>query len=316
MNQDKQSIEIKAQIINSLDTDFKAEVIVANLIGAGQDSVKSLIVRHRGDKRHVSKDVHKVESQYSSYDLMEYLYIYTNRTSIYDALPEGIFHQRHPGKKQRTQEDIIGEIRNSRNEEFMARKYFQPFEMALDGLLVEAQEYEQKFDKAHLFRNLSDIFESQWNILRYLSLRQVLLFIKVIPVIAEVSQSTDLMEKVMNIVLDCPVSICQGKKSKLQLASEDRIPLGKWKLGINSILGKNLESDDIDLDITIGPVSPEQMRLFESNNKNNLILKELIDFLIPFGRHTSIRYKIDKTHTKFRLPDKNHKTYLGINTTL
>lgn len=316
MKLDKKDIEIKAQAINLLDTDFKAEVIVSNLIAVGQDASKSLIVRHRGDKRNVSKDVHKIENQYSTYDLMEYMYIHTNRESIYDALPEGIFHQGHSGKMQRTQEDIIAEIKSHRHEEFLARRYFQPFEMVMDGLLVEAQEYEQKFDKAHLYRNLSDIFESHWSILKHLSQKQVLLFIKVIPAISEVSKSLELMAKIMGIILECTVDICQTKKSTLKLVSDERIPLGKWNLGINSVLGKNVESDDVDLDITIGPISPDQMRLFEAGKKNNLVLNKLIDILIPFERNTHIIYKIDKARTKFRLSDKEHKAYLGINTIL
>lgn len=316
MEQSKQVLDIKLQAVNSLDTDFRAEVITCNLIAAGQDPAKSLIVRHRGDKRNVSKDVHKMEHEYSSYDLMEYLYIYTNRESIYDALPEGIFHQGHSAKKQKTQEDIIAEIRGHRHEEFLARRYFRPFEMAMDSLLVDIQQYEQQFDKAHLYRNVSTVFADHWNILKYLSLRQALLFIKVVPIIAEASQDVQLIEKIISIILECPVSIRQSKKSTREAVPLDRAPLGTWRLGINSVLGKCTQNTDVDLNITIGPVSPEQMRLFESGKNNQLILSELVDFLIPFDHNTSIHYKIDNTGTRFRLSNKEYKSYLGINTTL
>ncbi|MDH6311103.1 hypothetical protein M2451_003983 [Dysgonomonas sp. PFB1-18] len=303
-------------LINTLDTDFRAELVAAGFNSEEQDMEKAVIVRQRGDIRNVSKDINKIELTYSGYDLMEYLYIYTNRPSIYDSLPEGLFHQPENARKQRTQEDIISEIRNHRNEEFFARKYFQPFEIVLDQVLVDAQIYEQRFDKAYFYENLKDIFIGHWNILRYLNLKQVLLFIRIIPVIAEVSQSLDLISKVMEIILDCPVKVLEGKKSGKSLPDEKKIALGKWKLGINSVLGNSINGDNVDLEITIGPLSTGQMKLFESNAKNRMILNELIDFVIPFDRNITVKYKLSDEDTKFRLSDKTHKAYLGINTRL
>lgn len=302
--------------VNTLETDFRAEVVAAGLIATGYEPDKTIIIRKRGDRRHVSKDIGRIESDYSIYDMMEYLYIYTNRFGIYDSLPEGIFHQPDHVKKQKTKEDIIHEIRSHRDEEFFARRYFQPFEMIFDKLLVNAQQYEQKFDKAYFHSNLAEIFENQWDILRYLTLGQALLFIRIIPVIAEVSQSKSLSQKVMSIVLGFEVTIREGKKSWKKLESRDRIKLRQWKLGNNSILGNAAESDDLDLIITVGPLSPQEMKLFESGKTNDLILKQLIDIILPFDRNIQIKYRISKQESKFRLSGKTHKAYLGINTTL
>ncbi len=74
--------------INRLETDFRAETVAAGLAEAGLAADKVLIVREKGDKRYVSKDISKIEKGFSTEDLMEYLYIYTNRESIYDAIPE------------------------------------------------------------------------------------------------------------------------------------------------------------------------------------------------------------------------------------
>ncbi|MCL1942211.1 MAG: type VI secretion system baseplate subunit TssG [Candidatus Azobacteroides sp.] len=305
-----------SSLINTPDTDFRAELVVAGLIECGADAGKILIVRERGDKRNVSKDISRIESGYSDYDLTEYLYIYTNRPGIYDSLPEGIFHLPDNAGKQRTKEDIIREIRDHRDEEFFARRYFRPFEIVLDQVLTDARMYEQKFDKACFYGNLRDIFINRWNILRYLSLKQALLFIRVIPVMAEVSQSPELMSKVMEIILDCPVQISEGKKTKKKLPDEKKIPLGTWKLGINSILGDSVSGDNTDLVISIGPLSTEKMKLFESNAVNRLILNELIDLVIPFDRNVSVKYKLSDADIKFRLSDKTRKAYLGINTGL
>lgn len=302
--------------INHIDTDYRAEVIASNLIENGVDANKTLIVRRKGDKRDVHKDIDKVEKDYSTYDMLEYLYIYTNRESIYDSLPEGIFHQPSSPRNQRTKEGIIREIREHRDEEYFARRFFQPFEMVIDQLLVDAQIYERRYDKAHLYDDLTNIFKEQWAILKHCSVSQALLFIKVIPILAEVSKDYELMGRVLGLILNCPVTVSEGHFSKRWLETEERIKLGSWELGINSVLGYGVENESQELEVVVGPVSLSQMEQFEAGKKNDLILKELIDMVIPFDRDVSVRYEVKKSQVSFRLSDKKRKTYLGINTVL
>lgn len=93
MKQFKNIPESVLQLVNQINTDYKAEVIGAGLANSGWDQKRILLVRKQGDKRFVSKDIYGIDSEYSTRDLMEYLYIYTNRQSIYESLPEGVFHQ-------------------------------------------------------------------------------------------------------------------------------------------------------------------------------------------------------------------------------
>lgn len=302
--------------LNTLDTDFKTEAIVAGLVENGQDEDKVVIVRKRGNKRNVSKDIHKVEYIYSNHDLLEYLYVFTNRSGIYDSLPEGIFHQPESSMRQSDAEDIISKIRSQRVEENQARHFFQPFEIAIDQVLVGAQLYEQKFDKAHIHDNLRQIFMEQWHILQFMTLQQALLFIRIIPSIPEILQSYSQMATAIGIILGCPVSIREGRKSKLNLSSDEKTGLGRCKLGVNFILGRSVVNSLPDLDITIGPINTEEMKSFQSNGSNKQILIRLIDMFVPFDRNKNINYKLSDTNTKFRLSGEGHTTYLGINTKL
>lgn len=302
--------------LNTLDTDFRTEAIVAGLVENGPDEDRAVIIRQRGNKRNVSKDIHKVEYIYSNHDLLEYLYVYTNRSGIYDSLPEGIFHQPESSIHQRDAEDIISKIRSQRYEENQARHFFQPFEIAIDQILVGAQLYEQKFDKAHIHDNLREIFKEQWHILQYMTLKQALLFIRIIPSIGEILQSYSRMATAIGIILGCPVSIREGQKSRLELSSDEKNGLGQCRLGVNFVLGRSVESSVPDLDITVGPVSTDEMKSFQSNGSNKQILTKLIDMFVPFDRNKNINYKLFNTHAKFRLSGKGHTAYLGINTKL
>jgi hypothetical protein len=304
--------------INTVDTDYRAETLLAGLIENGRDAAETHLIREKGDRRGVLKDIDKVETKYddAGFDIVEYLCVYTNRKGIYDSLPEGVFHQSSNPKRQKSQEEILHEIKTQREEEFFARKYFQPFEMVLDKILVDIQRYEQKYNKPHLYQNLTGMFEEYWDILKYLTTAQALLFIKAIPVMEDISRSLDSTAKVMEIILDCPVSIREGKKSEHRLTSGEATGLGKWRLGVNAIVGKSVAGDSVDLEITVGPASPEKIKGFLPGQINDRILKSLIELTVPFDRYTAVKYRVTETEKKFRLSGDTHKAWLGINTTI
>jgi len=312
----KALLEDKYAAINTLETDFRAEAVAAGLIESGIDADKILIVRQMGDKRYVSKDIAEIKKGFSQQDLMEYLYIHTNRPSIYDAIPENIFHQPFNTAKKKSQEDIIYEIRRHRQEEYYARRFFQPFEMAIDQILTDAQLYERQFDKKNFHGNLRNIFSSYWDILKLFTLKQAVYFIKVIPVIHRISTDFEKMSRLISVVLEVPVKIELGGLSRISTGASSMNLSGGWKLGVNTVVGNSFRDGYRDIDITIGPISPEQMRLFSKGLKNNLILEQLMGMILPADCQRVYSYKVDKEHTRFRLSDDTHTAYLGINTKL
>lgn len=312
---EKGYIDIKTFAVNKLDTDFRAEVVAAGLIECGLEEDKVLIVRQKGNKRHISKDIDKITNDFSKQDLMEYLYIYTNRNSIYDNIPENIFHQPFVTAKKKSQEDVINEIRRHREEEFYARRYFQPFEIAVDQLLIDAQLYERKFDKKNFHSNLKDILAGYWPVLKLLSLKQAVFFIKIIPVIHQISKDFILVGKLLEVILEVPIKIEQGKVSVIKTDISRRLANG-WRLGIDTVLGSTFSDGYKDIDITIGPAHPEQIRLFAKGFKDELILQQLIAMMLPVNIQKKIKFKVLDEYAKFRLSGGKHKAYLGINTKL
>ncbi len=316
MEKDRDNTGYKLTPVNRLETDYRAETVAAGLAEAGQADGKVLIVREKGDKRHVSKDISKIEKGFSAEDLMEYLYIYTNREGIYDAIPENIFHRPFNSLKKKTQEDVISEIKEHRREEFYARKYFQPFEMAIDRLLVDAQLYERKFDKKNFHSNLKDIFIAYWPILKLLNLRQAVYFIKAVPWIHRMPTDFGIAGQLMGIILDAPVKVEPGELSVITADISAKTVPGKRKLGVNLTLGKAFRDGSRDINITVGPVSAEQMRLFLKGRENDLVLEGLAAMALPADCRKVIKYITLREQAGFRLSDGTHKAYLGINTRL
>lgn len=302
--------------VNTIDSDFKAESIAAGLIESGYDDNRILLMRRHGDKRYVSKDIDVIQKHYSTQDLMEYLYIYTNRVSIYDTIPEGIFHQPLNGIRKKTQEDIISEIRRHREEENFARRYFQPFEMIFDQVLIEAQLYEKQFDKKNFHDKLKKIFSRYWSILHLLTLRQAVFFIKAIPVIDTIFADFNVTATLMSTIMEVPIHlelVC-SKSTKIQNAQTNI--LGECRLDIDAVLGDSFVDAYRDIRITIGPMHPQVMKLFEPGSKNDLILNHLIQMVLPSDCRKYIKYDIIQEQAASRLSDENHTAYLGINTIL
>ena len=309
----------KYKNINRLNTDFRAEAVAAGLMESGQEADRVLIVRQDGHKRHASKDIAEVRKGFSQADLteyLEYLYIHTNRFGIYDSIPENIFHQSTATAQKKSWESVTHEMRRGREEERDARKFFQPFEMAVDRLLIDAQLYERQFDKKNFHSNLKDIFSSYWSVLRLLTLKQAVFFIKTVPLLHQITADFDLLGKLMGAILEVPVKVELGDVAKVKANRSMKVREGEWRLGINSALENSFKDGYKDICITIGAATPETIKSFAKGTNNCLILEQLIAMMLPANRQKRVKYKTLEAYAGFRLSDSTHNTYLGINTRL
>jgi hypothetical protein len=246
---------------------------------------------------------------------MEYLYIYTSRSSIYDAIPENVFHQPLSSVKKKTQDDVVNEIRYHRQEEFYARRFFQPFEMLIDRLLIDVHLYECKFDKKNFYSNLKDILSRHSPVLKLMNLKQAVYFIKILPVLRKTNKDLNLLGQVLSIILDAPVSVTIGKPSTITIDKPPTI-LDDWQLGINSVLGDTLQDGYRDIDILIGPMEPEKIISYYPGRKNEMLLNKLLSMTLPANIKRNIACETIKELAGFRLSDNTHTAYLGINTNL
>ena len=110
-----------AKSIKSKPSDINAEVIIADLIERGFDFNK-IFVKHDGlFKRNFSKDISDVYL-----DMIKDILVFNvSRDSIYDILPEGLFHHvfGNLGADNRNRE-----FEKLKQEEDNARKFFLPFD--------------------------------------------------------------------------------------------------------------------------------------------------------------------------------------------
>lgn len=302
---------------NQHETDFKAEVVASGLKEQGYDPERTLILRLGDAKRGFSKDIENIRPEYSQYDLTDYLGIYVNRKSLYDELPEGIFHRNVYHKDKNSKEEVLDEIRIHREEEFFARQFFRPFEITLDYMPVDFQNKERRMDKMNVYRDFVNAFASQWPVLELLPVEKAVMFVRMLAHIEQITGSLEKISECMTILTDVPVKVRQGEKC-VTVADKDKLPkLGKVRLGDNMVLGHTFDDGTFRILIEIGPLSARKMEAFMPGEVSTRIFNELIDMFLPADKDIRIRYIIRQEDAVFRLASADEKgAYLGISTYL
>jgi len=307
-------LELTEKQANTTDSDFKAEIIAADLIEQGFDPERIMIIREGGAKRGYSKDIEEVQLHYSQYDLLDYLHIKANKEGIYDILPEGIFHQTTSKKFNKDKEDILDEIKLHREEEFFARKFFQLFEVEVDHTLIDAYLYEAKYDKKITNQNFVNIFLFYWPVLRLLPHRQAILFMHTIPILNKVRNRYNEVEEAISLILGTPVRIGNIKLPAKDAGSFFESKIGDNYLGIDWVLGKYFDDGKYDLKVTVGPISAKEMENFLETATGNEILDTLCKLFLPGDAFIVKEFKIIPEDSIFILSNENQISYLGINT--
>lgn len=122
---------MNTHVLSSLDSAALIALMLEQGINLG-----SLDIHHRGAFRKKSNgSVQHLLVEDDTYCLK------LNECSIYDKLPEGLFHQPRTGQRQQSQQ-YIEEHKRYKKEEELARKFFSPFDQFM--LLAKTEAYQWK----------------------------------------------------------------------------------------------------------------------------------------------------------------------------
>lgn len=313
---DIKNLEGLSMLVNDTESDFKAEVVAAELIEQDYDPDQILVIREGDARRGYAKDIEKIYLQFSQQDLRDYLYIATNKAGIYDILPEGLFHQPIRRKLEKDKEDILEEIKIHRSEEFFARKFFHLFEAEADRMLIEAYLYESKYEKKISNPNFVNIFIPYWPVLKLLTREQAIRFLHIIPILHKIRNKYEEIAEAISMVLDTPVKINHIKLPAKRANHFFESVIGENFLGIDWVLGKSFDDGIYDLKMTIGPIPAREMSYFLKTNLGDTVLNILCELFIPADIFIVKEFKVASEDESFILSDTDTKAYLGISTFL
>ncbi|GAO31051.1 type VI secretion system baseplate subunit TssG [Geofilum rubicundum] len=305
------------QHINTCETDYKAEVIAGLMVELGHSADKLLIVRKGAGKRGVSKDIAEVHhGRYKNTNTS--FVLHTNRKSLYDHLPEGLFHQSSHAHGERSKESVLADMNRHRADEFFIRDFFRLFETETDIVRILTQTREFQYDKKNSHHLYINIYDSFWPILKQMELSKAVLFMKMIPLVSKIRLSKIEVAQALSLILDVPVQISSDTPTKMATFPLSLPNLGEARLGRNLIAKGDHRKATRTLKVRVGPIATKNMEGFMVGHHSHNVLELILDNLLPANKERLIQLVSSPEASHFSLmADKaERKVFLGINTWL
>jgi hypothetical protein len=306
-------------VADSFDNDFKAEVIAAELINNHVPAEQIMIMSLGSRKRAFRKDVDAVTDEISDYNNKEYTLITTHKEGIYDMLPQGLFHTPALPKSATTQKEIIEGIKKHKVEERNARRFFLPYEAAINHLRIQMALYETRLDKGAHHTQLVDIFKDHWKIFKYLDTNQSNIFLQVLPLIHDIRDDYAIAATIFELIFSLPVKITSHHPGPVKNANPLFSSLNNTRLGIDLTTGNEVfDNGEDEISVTIGPINNKQLKLFVPGTTNSKILELLCDYMLPVHINITTQFELFGADKTTRLADKenDHNSTLGLSTYL
>ncbi|PST83457.1 hypothetical protein C7T94_12910 [Pedobacter yulinensis] len=299
---------------NDLSTDYKAVARAAEIIENGQLSAEQVVVLPRSaDRRSFSKEIAAVQTYFSEVRLLECLRIEANREGFYDMLPEGMFHEPFARKGALSEEEMIRDVQQRREEEKQARKFFMPFEAELNNLRIVLERYESRLDKKTSFDNLTGIFRNKWPEFDLFNRDQSIVWMHFLPVIHEKRNDLAFMGQLLQVLFSVPVTLerdrSPGRKSAIDEGMQFR--LGHGTLGVDCVAGDTFESDEDRVLINIGPCHTENLLDFLPEGINTKITELVASYLLPFDTAYEVILEASAEDRNGSIGDDQQNAYLG-----
>lgn len=314
-------MKLKPQLQNDLDTDYKAVVKAAELLDKGIFSSDQLAVLPLGDrKRSFSKDIAGSRSFYSEQRLQEQHIFEQFREGLYDMLPEGLFHAPPSGSAAMSEEEMVEDVQLRRAEEKQARRFFMPFEAALNQQRIMLEQYENRLDHKQEYKELTQIFASEWDEFSLLDQRQSLVWMHLLPLIHRKRNDLNFVAEAIGLLFEIPASAryVSSPLKKTPIDEGLRFRLGHGALGIDTIIGESyVDSDGIDeLLLDLGPLPMTHLIALVPGTPNRQILDMLIDHLLPVDASIEIRLIPEASEASLPIGDENCPALMGFSTYL
>lgn len=300
---------------NKLQTDFKAESVAVNLLKYHK-SVSNIFIERIGiNDRAYLKDIKSISSQFLGFD-EEVLSIKTYRESIYDYLPEGLFHPPSLNTSRKNVDSVVNEIRKQKKVEEDARNFFRPFELEIFFTEISSLLKEYDFDLTSETDSLLTIFGDLWPVIKMLDKKNAYIFMFILPFFHQIRGDKKWFERCMTSFLQMNVEITFTPNIIDRIKDNDNsMLLGNSRLGITYIpSGKHMDGQRNWI-VNIGPIPYHEMIKFIPGNSFRTVLETLYEYCLPISVDVEENFITEKQEHSFIL-DNNGSNYnrLGFTT--
>lgn len=299
------------EILHKMAADFKAEVIATQMLAEDQDIARIIIDRLGSTPRTHTKDVYKSYEDIGQFNLDKFTVIESYRQSIYEALPENVFHPPTLGGLGRTQDEIVEEIKVQRKKEREARTFFKPFEQEAPYLEIQALMLELMYEKKGTYDNMFRLFEQGWPVIANLPYTMALSFIYILPILHQVRGNREWTEKCLSFLTGFPVSIRENYVSGKIDETLECFTLGSSGLGVNTSFAGNQYDGMYGWDIHVGPVPESYTTAILPQSGFTGLLDILAEHFVPADLFVRYFIKSEPVPGTALLPENTSAGRLG-----
>lgn len=301
------------KLLNQLPFDARAEIVAADLIEQGIDPSRVIFKPISLFKRRFSKDVSAVKLSENANGDQEF-HIEISRDSIYDTMPEGLFHQPKSKTAFKKKSDMVANVKTVRAEEDSARRFFQPMENELLHLRTAIERAERKvfFDLEHSETN--DLLINFWNLGSYRQFSTLPLLVKLMPIMYRLSGHLEYIKICYELLLRVPVSIEIRHNYASMPTSLTGWRLGGDVLSFETIISDRVTSELPTYEITLGPLNNQSISDYLPGGKMLPYLNLLNSYFLAAGYETTITLVPHDKDCSMDLAETTR--HLGINTVL
>lgn len=301
-------------LINTLDTDFKAITRVAEMLEHGDIKSGEVVILPVGSKRSAyAKDISGYASYYAESMLKDCLVVEVNREGLYDMLPEGLFHATPARGASLSESEMMHEIQLRRGEEKDARKFFMPFEAELNHMRTLLEWYENRLDKKTSYNDLAEVFAAEWPEFSQLDSDQKIIWMHLLPFIHQKRNNLFFLGQLLSVLFNIQVEVVLSASTfaELPIAEELQFKMGGGALGTDTVIGSSFLSDQEEIMIYIGPADSSRLVSFLPGTAHALLLDKVISYLVPVETAVKIEMITPQEEKTGSLGSHSAHTFLG-----
>ncbi|WP_018620702.1 hypothetical protein [Spirosoma luteum] len=276
-------LESYANRLDHLPEDLRAEVVLADMLEDGI-SLDELIINPLGAfKRTFGRDISQAQWVEAQHKVQRWLQIDLNRGSLYDLLPEGVFHQPTSNDTESSKEATLREMSVQQQRERAARLFFLPIEQEFFRQRIRIEQEQRTF--LYGTDNLLDWF---WNLPDFLTPAQLRRLLYLLPVMYRIAGDLAAMIDCFEQLVEERVSLRLDSRGMEQVQA-DFARLGQWQLGNDSVLDGWLHDEGPLLRITVHIDRSERMSEYLPGQNGLKLIEWLAGYVVPLDA----AYRID-----------------------
>lgn len=259
---------------------LRAEAFCAEMIASGLNFNEIRLICNSNFKKGYRNEIDSVRFDLNAETYSSEMEMVINRDGLYDRLPEGLFHQSRGNSKTSSTVQMAEEHRRFKEEEKMARKFFQPIEQELFrySTLVEQEELNLAF--GILNGDLKNELFEFWDIPAGLPAEQVKRLVQIMPWAKMIKGEIEQTAKALELILDKPVKYEQLETYEQILPGQSKDSV-LFELGIDSVLGNSFWEPSLTWKFNIENITKLEIESYRPNGPFGKLLKHFEEILIP-----------------------------------